>query len=215
MSTTRPILEAAPKTRSPCKDESSFFGLDRSMELLGDDRVVAPPSSKRVTEDRWARVGEIRPDLARFGGCGVASSNFRRVSRNSFRSSSRSARSWRSSSSALAPAPIFLLWLAGCLACSECCPFGVRVWDPCPFRGIRHRCARSAALLGVQLVAPLSAPGCETASGKRTERRLAPHPTLTYSYATAWVLHNLNRTRTQNACVASRSSLALCCHSWA
>ncbi len=175
------------------------------MEFDGDDRVVAPPSSKRVTEDRWARVGEMRPLLARFGGCGVASSNFRRVSRNSFRSSSRSARSWRSSSSrgALAPAPIFLLWLAGCLACSECCPFGVRVWDPCPFRGIRHRCARSAAQLGVQLVAPLSAPGSETASGRATERRLAPHARLAEGCATAWVSHNLNRTRTQNACVES------------
>ena len=97
----------------------------------------------------------------------------------------------------------FLLWLAGCLACSECCPFGVRVWDPCSFRGIRHRCARSAALLGVQLVAPLSAPGSETASGRATERRLAPHARLAEGYATAWVLHNLNRTRTQNACVES------------
>ena len=175
------------------------------MELLGDDRVVAPPSSKRVTEERWARVGLMRPDRARFGGCGVASSNFRRVSRNSFRSSSRSARSCLNSSSrgAEAPAPIFLLWLAGCLACSECCPFGVRVWDPCPFRGIRHRCARSAAQLGVQLVAPLSAPGSETAFGRGTERRLAPQPTLPYSYATAWALRNLNRTRTQNACVES------------
>ena len=179
------------------------------MEFEGDDRVVAPPSSKRVAEERWARVGEMRPLLARFGGCGVASSNFRRVSRNSFRSSSRSARSCLSSSSrgAEAPAPMLPLWewLAGCLACSECCPFGVRVWDPCPFRGIRHRCARSAAQLGVQLVAPLSAPGSETAFGRGTERRLAPQPTLPYSYATAWVSNNLNRTRTQNACVATSS----------
>ena len=101
----------------------------------------------------------------------------------------------------------FLLWLAGCLACSECCPFGVRVWDPCPFRGIRHRCARSAALLGVQLVAPLSAPGSETASGRATERRLAPHARLAEGCATAWVLHHLNRTRTQNACVAIESGI--------
>ena len=181
------------------------------MELLGDDRVVAPLSSKRVTEERWARVGEMRPDLARFGGCGVASSNFRRVSRNSLRSSSRSARSCLSSSSrgADAPAPMLLVGLSGCLACSECCPFGVRVWDPCPFRGIRHRCARSAAQLGVQLVAPLSAPGSETASGRGTEGRLAPRATLPYTYATAWVLHNLNRTRTQNACVAIESGFVL------
>ena len=166
---------------------------------------MAPPNSKRVTEERWARVGLMRPDLARFGGCGVASSNLRRVSRNSLRSSSRSARSCLSSSSrgADAPAPMLLVGLSGCLACSECCPFGVRVWDPCPFRGIRHRCARSAAQLGVQLVAPLSAPGCETALGSGTERRLALHSTLPHSYATAWALNNLNGTRTQNACVES------------
>ena len=178
------------------------------MELLGDDRVV--PSSKRVTEERWARVGEMRPDLARFGGCGVASSNFRRVAASSFRSSSRSARSWRSSSSrgAEAPAPIAALGVYVWLplvhrSCSQGCPFGVTVWDPCPFRGIRHRCARSAAQLGVQLVAPLSAPGSETASGRATERRLAPHARLAEGCATAWVSHNLNRTRTQNACVES------------
>ena len=41
--------------------------------------------------------------------------------------------------------------------------------------------------------------------GKRREGRLAPRATLPEGSATAWVLHNLNRTRTQNACVAIES----------
>ena len=41
------------------------------------------------------------------------------------------------------------------------------------------------------------------------EGRLAPHARLAEGCATAWVLHHLNRTRTQNACV--ECGLALCC----
>ena len=40
---------------------------------------------------------------------------------------------------------------------------------------------------------------------KRRERRLAPRARLPEGSATAWALHNLNRTRTQNACVAIES----------
>ena len=158
-STTLPMRDAAPKTRSPWSDESSFFGLDRSMELLGDDRVVAPPSSKRVTEERWALVGLMRPLLALFGGWGVASSSFRRVAASSCLSSSRSARSCLNSSSrgAEAPAPIaaaggLCLWLPLMHRyCSQGCPFGVTARDPYPppLFWIRRPDARA------QLVAPL------------------------------------------------------------
>ena len=175
------------------------------MELDGDVRVV--PSSKRVTEDRWALVGLMRPLLARFGGCGVASSNFRRVSRNSFRSSSRSARSCLNSSSrgAEAPAPIFLLWLAGCLACSECCPFGVRVWDPCPSEGCVVADARCSMQSALELAVGQGRPD----QGGDAEGRLAPRDALAKGCATAWVSNNLNRTRTQNACVAIESGFVL------
>ena len=44
-----------------------------------------------------------------------------------------------------------------------------------------------------------------TGWGKRREGRLAPRARLPEGSATAWVLHNLNRTRTQNACVAIES----------
>ena len=45
--------------------------------------------------------------------------------------------------------------------------------------------------------------------GGDTEGRLAPRATLAEGSATAWVLHNLNRTRTQNACVAIESGFVL------
>ena len=73
------------------------------MVVDGDVRVV--PNSKRVADERWARVGLMRPLLALLGGWGVASSSFRRVSLNSLRSSSRSARSCLTSSSRAADAP--------------------------------------------------------------------------------------------------------------
>ena len=44
-----------------------------------------------------------------------------------------------------------------------------------------------------------------TGWGKRREGRLAPRARLAEGCATAWVLHHLNRTRTQNACVAIES----------
>ena len=69
-----------------------------------------------------------------------------------------------------------------------------------PSEGFVVACGNQRLVAPLEL-APLDALW-ETASGKGTERRLAPHPTLPYGYATAWVLHNLNRTRTQNACVA-------------
>ena len=42
-----------------------------------------------------------------------------------------------------------------------------------------------------------------------TEGRLAPRAKLAEGRATAWVLDNLNRTRTQNACVAIESGFVL------
>ena len=186
------------------------------MELLGDDRVVAPPSSKRVTEERWARVGLMRPDLARFGGCGVASSNFRRVAASSCLSSSRSARSCLNSSSrgAEAPAPIaaaggLCLWLPLVHRyCSQGCPFDVTVWDPCPSEGCVVADARVAR---PALCSPRWSSRWDKGDRTRgdTEGRLAPRARLVEGSATAWVLHNLNRTRTQNACV--ECGLALCC----
>ena len=47
------------------------------MVFDGDVRVV--PNSKRVTDERWALVGLMRPLRARLGGWGAASSSFRRV----------------------------------------------------------------------------------------------------------------------------------------
>ena len=41
--------------------------------------------------------------------------------------------------------------------------------------------------------------------GGDAKGRLAPRATLPEGRATAWALHNLNRTRTQNACVAIES----------
>jgi hypothetical protein len=43
--------------------------------------------------------------------------------------------------------------------------------------------------------------------GGDTEGRLAPRAKPAEGCATAWVLHNLNRTRTQNACVAIESGI--------
>ena len=48
-----------------------------------------------------------------------------------------------------------------------------------------------------------------TGWGKRREGRLAPRARLPEGSATAWALHNLNRTRTQNACVESGFVLLL------
>ena len=176
------------------------------MELDGDVRVV--PSSKRVTEDRWALVGLMRPDRARFGGCGVASSSFRRVAASSFLSSSRSARSCLNSSSrgAEAPAPMLPLGaVAGCaglpLRCHGVGSMPFFTDSSSPMRTI----SRCAPFLRVGARVGLLGDG----SGGDAEGRLAPHPTLPYSYATAWALNNLNGTRTQNACV--ECGLALCC----
>ena len=159
------------------------------MELLGDDRVVAPPSSKRVTEDRWALVGLMRRLLAAFGGCGVASSSLRRVAASSFLSSSRSARSCLNSSSrgADAPAPCCLLvQLQG----AQGCPCGVTAWDPCPSSGIRRRrCAQSRAARRSSAL-ELALDCWETDRGATPRDGKAPRARRAEGRATAWVLHN-------------------------
>ena len=109
------------------------------MEFEGAVRVV--PNSKRVTDERWARVGLMRPLRARLGGCGVASSGFRRVSLNSLRSSSRSARSCLTSSSraAGAPAPIAAVGLPPLVVQFLGLPLLCHGVGSMPVRGMRRR----------------------------------------------------------------------------
>ena len=82
------------------------------------------------------------------------------------------------------------------------CPCGVTAWDPCPSEGCVVGCALSAPC-SMQSALELALGQGRPDQGGDAEGRLAPRATLAEGCATAWVLHNLNRTRTLNACVES------------